>query len=318
MLRKGVLAAIAAAMGIAQFVSFAPAYASDSWVITRERSMRLKEARRPGEAYQTAVSYQGNGENMVDREFVAGWIALRNLNRPDIALAHFKSMTTYIPGMKSDRQNSAKAKAGYWLGRALEALNRTADSSVMYRASAAYSTTFYGQLSASEANVKITKDRVKNAHNFPVKDLYWHDSRARKELVLAVIREESRFKQNAESNKKARGMMQVLDGTAKSVGKSAGVAVDVSMMRTSADYNIAVGSRYLADLLQDYNGNAMLAVSAYNAGPKNVDSWIARFGDPRGGAVDPVDWVENIPFKETREYAQKVMGSYITYLALNQ
>jgi soluble lytic murein transglycosylase-like protein len=318
MLRKVFLAAITAVTLVAQIISSSPAFAGDNWVIIRERSMRLKEAKRGIEAYQNAVAYQGSGENMVDREFVAGWIALRDLNRADIALAHFKGMTTYISGVRPERQNVAKAKAGYWLGRALEAIDRSSDAMVMYRASAAYSTTFYGQLSASEAKVQITRDRVRNAQNFPMKQLYWHDPKAQKELVLAVIREESRFQQKAESNKKARGMMQVMDGTAKSVGKNAGINVDVSLMRQSADYNIAVGSRYLADLLAQYNGNAMLAVSAYNAGPNNVDAWIARFGDPRSGAVDPVDWAENIPFKETREYAQKVIGSYITYLALNQ
>lgn len=317
MLRKGILAAFAGLIFAAQFVA-SLAFADDSWVMTRERSMRLKEARRAAEAYQTAVSYQGVGENMVDREFVAGWIALRSLNRPDVALTHFKGMTRYIPGMKPELQNIAKAKAGYWLGQTLEAMNRNGDAQALYRAAAAYTTTLYGQLSSFEAKVKITKDRVKNPSKYPVKDLYWHDSRAKKELVLAVIREESNFRQNAESNKKARGMMQVMDGTATAVGRSAGVAVDISAMRYNADYNIAIGSRYLADLLKTYNGDAMLAVAAYNAGPKNVDSWMARFGDPRSGSIDPVDWAESIPFKETRDYAQKVMGSYITYLALNQ
>jgi soluble lytic murein transglycosylase len=62
----------------------------------------------------------------------------------------------------------------------------------------------------------------------------------------------------------------------------------------------------------------MLAAAAYNAGPLKVDEWLGRFGDPRGGKVDPVDWAESIPFRETRDYVQKVMSSYITYLSLNQ
>jgi soluble lytic murein transglycosylase-like protein len=318
MLRKGVFAVVTAIIISAQIFSASQAFAGDNWVITRERSMRLKEAHRAVEAYQTAISYQGGGENMVDREFVAGWIALSDLKRTDIALAHFKGMASYIPTVRPERQSMVKAKVGYWLGRTLETMGRSNDAATMYRAAAAYPTTYYGQLSAAEGNVQLTKDRVRNAKNFPVKQILWHDPKVQKELVLAVIREESRFQQNAESNKQARGMMQVLDGTAKSVGRNAGVNVDVSMMRQSADYNIAVGSRYLGDLLQKYNGNAVLAVSAYNAGPNNVDIWLTRFGDLRGGAVDPVEWVENIPFKETREYAQKVISSYITYLTLNQ
>lgn len=296
-----------------------PSYAADSWVISREKSMRLKEANRAVEAYQAAVSYQANDGNMVDREFVAGWIALRNLGRSDIALAHFKNMTTYIPKLKrSEEITAAKAKAGYWLGRTLEAQGRAADAKVMYRASMAYSTTYYGQLSASEADVSLDKSHMsRSKSSFPLKDIYWHDKRARKELVLAVMRTESRFDQTAESPKGAKGAMQVMDETARMVGRDAGVKIDLNMMRKNEAYNIAVGSRVLGDLMQQY-GNTVLAVSAYNAGPLRVEQWLKRFGDPRGGRTDPVDWVENIPFKETREYAQKVIGSYITYLAISE
>jgi soluble lytic murein transglycosylase-like protein len=295
----------------------ASAAKSGNWPGVRELSMRLKEGGRVVEAYQAAVSYQVNGGNMVDREFVAGWIALRNLNRADVALAHFKSMTTYIPLLREGERNVARAKAGYWLGRTLEAQGRHKDAKIVYRAAMAYSTTYYGQLSASAANVALDKAHVNQASgSFPMKELYWHDQRARKELVLAVIREESRFKQTATSGKGARGMMQVMDDTARSVGKQEGIKIDINQMKNNEAYNIAVGSRVLGDLMADYK-NTALALTAYNAGPLRTEDWLKRFGDPRGGKTDPVDWVENIPFKETREYVQKVMGSYITYLAMN-
>ncbi|TLX16994.1 lytic transglycosylase domain-containing protein [Rhizobium sp. MHM7A] len=288
-----------------------------NWPGTRELSMRMKEAGRVVEAYRAAVSYQANSGNMVDREFVAGWIALRNLNRPDVALAHFKSMTSYIPLLREGERNVARAKAGYWLGRTLEAQGRAKDAKIVYGAAMAYSTTYYGQLSASAANVSISKAHVNQASgSFPVKDLYWHDQRARKELVLAVIREESRFKQTATSGKGARGMMQVMDGTARLVGKQEGIKIDINQMKNNEAYNIAVGSRVLGDLMGEYK-NTALALTAYNAGPLRTEEWLKRFGDPRGGQTDPVDWVENIPFKETREYVQKVMGSYITYLTMS-
>jgi soluble lytic murein transglycosylase-like protein len=288
----------------------------ENWPGTREKSMRLKEAGRLVEAYQIAVSYQAKSGNMVDREFVAGWIALRNLNRPDVALAHFKSMTTYIPMLREWERNTARAKAGYWLGRTLEAQGRASDAKIVYKAAMAYSTTYYGQLSASAANISIDKDHVtQSSGSFPVKDLYWHDQRARKELVLAVIREESRFKQASTSGKGARGMMQVMDDTARLVGKQEGIKIDINQMKHNENYNIAVGSRILGDLMAEYK-NTALALTAYNAGPLRTEEWLKRFGDPRGGRTDPVDWVENIPFKETREYVQKVMGSYITYLAM--
>ena len=290
---------------------------SGNWVGIRELSMRLKEAGRIVEAYQAAVSYQANSPNMVDREFVAGWIALRNLNRPDVALAHFKSMTNYIPLLRDGERNLARAKAGYWLGRTLEAQGRQRDAKIVYSAAMAYSTTYYGQLSASAAKVSISKDHVSQATgSFPMKDLYWHDQRARKELVLAVIRQESRFRQNVTSSAGARGMMQVMDGTAKSVGKQEGINIDINQMKNNENYNIAVGSRVLGDLMAEYK-NTPLALTAYNAGPLRTEEWLKRFGDPRGGRADPVDWVENIPFKETREYVQSVMGNYVTYLTMS-
>lgn len=290
------------------------------WNSTRDRAMTLRERGHYAEAYKTAASFSGGkSEDIFDKEWVCGWISLQKLGRADLAVTHFTRAVSAIPGMRKDRQGVSKAKAGYWLGRALKAQGRTAEAQTMFKASMAYGTAFYGQLSASEMKTKLSKEQLASiATNYPVKDIYWHDNRAREELVLAVIREESRFKPQAESHKGAKGMMQVMDDTAKGVGRQAGVQVDIDLMRKNPDYNIAVGSRYLGDMLARYNGNAMLAAAAYNAGPLRVDEWLARFGDPRGGKADPVDWAESIPFRETREYVQKVMSSYITYLALNQ
>lgn len=311
---------ILAVFALAAAVCVALPAAAASWGGVRDKVMTLKERGQAVEAYKLAAFFSGgSGEDLFDREWVSGWIAIQSLKRPDIAVTNFTNAVSHIPRMKKALQGAAKAKAGYWLGRSLKSLGKTRESQAMFTASMAFGTTFYGQLSASEMKSKLSRSQLEAiAANYPKKDLYWHDSRARKELVLAVIREESRFKQEARSSVGARGMMQVMDGTAKSVGKGAGVNVDIGMMRTNADYNIAVGSRYLGDMLARYNGNAMLASAAYNAGPQRVDEWLQRFGDPRGGRSDPVDWAESIPFKETREYVQKVMSSYITYLSLNQ
>lgn len=307
------------AVTIAACAVSAPAYAA-GWGSTRDRIMTLKEKGQPIEAYKAASQFtSSSGNDMFDKEWVLGWIALQSLKKPEIALAHFTRAVSFIPSMRKDKQGVSKAKAGYWLGRTLKAMDKPAEAQSMFKASMAFGTAFYGQLSASEMKSRLSKSQLENlAGSYPKKDLYWHDNRARKELVLAVIREESRFKQEARSGVGAKGMMQVMDGTAVGVGKTAGVNVDINMMRKNADYNIAVGSRYLGDMLARYNGNAMLAAAAYNAGPLRVDEWLGRFGDPRGGRADPIDWAESIPFRETREYVQKVMSSYITYLSLNQ
>jgi Soluble lytic murein transglycosylase and related regulatory proteins (some contain LysM/invasin domains) len=312
--------ALAVALTIVTCSVPAPASAA-GWGTVRDRAMTLRERGRPEEAYKTLAAFanKGRSEDMFDKEWASGWIALQRLGRADLAVAHFTQAVSFIPNMRKDRQGVSKAKAGYWLGRALKAQGRSAEAASMFKASMAYGTTFYGQLSASEMKAKLSKEQLASiASTYPVKDIYWHDSRAREELVLAVIREESRFKPSAESHKGAKGMMQVMDGTATAIGRQAGVRVDIDLMKKNPDYNIAVGSRYLGDMLARYNGNAMLATAAYNAGPLRVDEWLVRFGDPRGGKTDPVDWAESIPFKETREYVQKVMSSYITYLSLNQ
>lgn len=303
----------------ALLLAFTSPAGAAGWENSRELAMRLKEAGRAVEAYKAAAGFQsGNAADMFDREFVCGWIALRNLNRPELALDHFRKMASRIDGLRKDRQGVSKSKAGYWIGRSLKAMGRQSDADRLFTASMAFSTTFYGQLSASELRQTVSRERLPKSMlaSYPVKSFYWHDHRVAKELVHAVIREESRFEQNANSNKSARGMMQVLDGTAKHVGRSVGVNVDVGMMRKSSDYNVAIGSRYLGDLLQQYQGNTMLALAGYNAGPQRADEWLGRFGDPRGGRVDAVDWAENIPFRETREYVQKVMGSLIVYKAI--
>ena len=309
----------AALLALLLFSMHSPAAHAAGWENTRELSMRLKEAGRYVEAYKAAANFTGgSAEDRLDREFVCGWIALRNLGRNDIALEHFKRMASHVSSLKSSAQGVAKAKTGYWLGRTLKASGRQADAERLFKTSMAFSTTFYGQLSAGELKTTIDKTRIPKSmiDSYPIKTFYWHDKRVPKQLVHAVIREESRFRQDANSNKAARGMMQVLDGTAKHVGKTAGVNIDISMMRKSADYNIAVGSRYLGDLIEEYSGNPMLALAGYNAGPQRAVEWVKRFGDPRGGQVDTIDWAENIPFRETREYVQKVMGSYMVYRAL--
>ncbi|NTF17456.1 lytic transglycosylase domain-containing protein [Agrobacterium rubi] len=312
-------AILAVALSVTITLASSPASAA-SWGSVRDRAMTLREQGRHTEAYKTAANFSGDrSEDLFDKEWSCGWIALQKLGRADLAVAHFTKAVSFIPGMKRDRQGVSKAKAGYWLGRALKTQGRTAEAQSMFKASMAYGTSFYGQLSASEMKAKLSKEQLASiATTYPVKDIYWHDNRARQELVLAVIREESRFKPQAESNKGAKGMMQVMDETARGIGRQAGVQVDVGLMSKNPDYNIAVGSRYLGDMLARYNGNAMLAAAAYNAGPLRVDEWLGRFGDPRGGKTDPVDWAESIPFRETREYVQKVMSSYITYLSLNQ
>ncbi|WDR02981.1 lytic transglycosylase domain-containing protein [Devosia algicola] len=131
--------------------------------------------------------------------------------------------------------------------------------------------------------------------------------------VYAVTRQESRFQIDAVSRSGARGLMQLMPGTAKDTAKAAGVDYSQAKLTSDARYNALLGSTYLGAQLTRYDGSLVLAAAAYNAGPGNANKWIRAFGDPRLDNVDPVIWVELIPFQETRKYVQRVLGNYLVY-----
>lgn len=133
--------------------------------------------------------------------------------------------------------------------------------------------------------------------------------------VYAVTRQESLFQLDAISHAGARGLMQLMPGTARDVARKVGVDYSSGRLTRDAAYNVLLGSTYLADQLERYDGSLLLAAAAYNAGPGNANKWIAAFGDPRAANVDPVVWVELIPFQETRKYVQRVLGNYLVYRA---
>jgi len=136
---------------------------------------------------------------------------------------------------------------------------------------------------------------------------------ADKAAVYAVARQESLFQLDAVSHAGARGLMQLMPGTARDVARKVGVDYSSGRLTSDAAYNVLLGSTYLSDQLDRYEGSLLLAAAAYNAGPGNANKWIAAFGDPRASNVDPVVWVELIPFQETRKYVQRVLGNYLVY-----
>ena len=133
------------------------------------------------------------------------------------------------------------------------------------------------------------------------------------ELVLAVIRQESEFDQNADSNVGAKGMMQLMTYTAKLVAKQAKLSYSKRRLKTDPKYNIKLGSYYLTSLLENYEGSYPFALAAYNAGPKRVKYWKKINGNPQKGKINYVDWIELIKFKETRNYVQRVLENVNVY-----
>ena len=134
-------------------------------------------------------------------------------------------------------------------------------------------------------------------------------------LVLAIARRESEFDTDVVSPAGALGLMQLMPGTAEAVAGAAALPWEAGRLTADWQYNAALGSLYLAELMALYDGALPLVAAAYNAGPSRVDAWLTEIGDPRSGTVDPVDWVEAIPFAETRNYVMRVMESLHVYRA---
>jgi len=132
-------------------------------------------------------------------------------------------------------------------------------------------------------------------------------------LVLAVIRQESAFYINAKSHVGARGLMQVMPATAKHVAKDNRLPYDRKRLSSDATYNLIIGQVYLSSMVEKFDGSYPMALAAYNAGPHRVSRWMKAFGDPRTQAVDLIDWIEMIPYTETRNYVQRVLENLSVY-----
>ena len=107
--------------------------------------------------------------------------------------------------------------------------------------------------------------------------------------------------------------MQLLPGTARDVAGRVGVPFIQDKLTRDPAYNVQLGSQYLAEMLQQFGGSYELALAGYNAGPNRVARWLETIGDPRAGKIDMVDWIEMIPFRETRNYVQRIMEGVAVY-----
>jgi soluble lytic murein transglycosylase len=132
-------------------------------------------------------------------------------------------------------------------------------------------------------------------------------------VVYSVVRTESAFDQRDVSPAKAVGLMQVTPEAGRDTAKRFGVRYDWTRLVSDPVYNTQMGAAELAALLREYRGSYLMAFAAYNAGRGRVDKWVAQYGDPRDPTVDAVDWVERIPFAETRNYVQRVMENLQIY-----
>ena len=132
-----------------------------------------------------------------------------------------------------------------------------------------------------------------------------------------IIRQESSFERSAVSSANARGLMQLIPGTAQIEARRLGVPYNTARLTEDPDYNVLLGTAHLARLMDNYGGNLVLVAVAYNAGPGRVPQWIRANGDPRMPGTDVVEWIESIPFSETRNYVQRVVENAMVYDLMN-
>ena len=133
-------------------------------------------------------------------------------------------------------------------------------------------------------------------------------------FVLAITRQESQFDPRVRSSADARGMMQLLPGTGRDTARRIGLGWDEGML-WDAEYNMRLGSAYLGQVADRFSGSYIMAAAGYNAGPSRPGQWTAFCGDPRGSGTDPLDFIECIPFSETRNYVMRVMENMTVYRA---
>ncbi len=133
------------------------------------------------------------------------------------------------------------------------------------------------------------------------------------EIILGLSRQESEFNPRAFSRAGARGVMQLIPSTAQITARKEGLPYSRSALLDDPVYNMTIGSAHLSHLIDRFDGSLVMTLAGYNAGAARVDQWVLQYGDPRSDAVDPLDWVELIPFSETRNYVQRVLENIQVY-----
>lgn len=327
--------------------------------------------------------------NYSDLEWIAGYTALR-MGDAARAAEHFSHFREAVESPIS------MGRAGYWLGRAQEALGNPEAAARAYAVGARYQSSFYGQLAAERGGLPtdpgflgqedfgdwrqaafvdtsvfraalrlleadeialaerfwthlteslsrqeagqlagmvmdlnqphialmIAKRAATDGHEimrayYPISaDLLAYDLPVSDRLVHSIARRESEFDPSVVSHAGALGLMQVMPRTGREMARRLGVPFSEARMHDDPEFNATLGAEYLALLIEEFGPNPILIAAAYNAGPSRAERWMEAFGDPRDPGVDVVDWIEAIPFRETRNYVMRVTESMRIYDAL--
>lgn len=354
----------------------------------RYRELQTRVAIDAGE-YKTAQKllkgYETlEGTDLANGLWLDGWVHLEFLRESQKALNIFSKMYDTV------KYPVSRARAAYWAAKAAGERGDSGSARSWHEKAAAYPTTFYGQLAATQLNKntslnlpsdisssssgrdstlqkaialaiqyddynlasRLISHAVENADsddkaisaaligqsmNVPFLSVRGakkalqrnivmlnagyptpqtpYDIPIERALALAIARQESEYDPNARSPANALGLMQLLPSTAKETAGKIGLPYSRAML-LSPDYNFTVGSHYLARLISAYDGSYVMAIAAYNAGPGNVSKWSRQFGTPGNAVESAINWIEKIPFSETRNYVQRVLENLQIYRKL--
>ncbi len=177
------------------------------------------------------------------------------------------------------------------------------------------------ELNYTNYSVRVAKKAMQHNialvdHSYPILEVPEYTGRGiapDPALVFGLSRQESEFNPRAVSSADARGLMQLLPSTANITARKHKLAYEKAWLLDEPTYNTLLGMAHLSVLLERIDGSYIMTIAAYNAGARRVDQWVRDYGDPRDPKIDPIDWVESIPFKETRNYVQRVLENTQVY-----
>ena len=362
----------------------------DRWASWRRVLARWSmRAGKTEQAYRLATEHHlPPGRDREDLDWIAGYVALTQMNDPGRALQHFRAFRAEVDTPIS------LGRAGYWEGRALEALGDRPAALAAYAFGGEFQTSFYGQLAAQKAGlamdpaltgrdsfpdfrqatfwsssvmeaarlcqaagemyltkrftlhltesldrtgigqltdwagsvgephlqVVIAKQAVRQGHTlvgpyFPIPDIGRGNPGVPREWELAITRRESEFNPEVVSPAGARGLMQLMPGTARDMARRLELSYSSGKLTSDPSYNVRLGSEYLAVLFEMFGANPVLISAGYNAGPGRSRRWSEERGHPGDPQVDVIDWIEHIPFDETQNYVMRVAESLAIYRA---
>ncbi len=361
----------------------------DWWTERHIMIRRLLEEQKFKQAYDLADNHiQDSGFAFAQAEWLAGWLALRFIDRPEKSYERFTSLYQKV------KTPVSKARASYWAGRAMQDIGNKDLAQDWFEKSSEFNTTYYGQLAAITLNkgggrlkdslpslsssdkktfeknelmqaagifhdldlsslsqdfisAFLTQQGTPGAYRYAAETLAdkgdYHGAlkvskRASKQelfltkqsyptitkqlkdinfvewaLIHALIRQESMFNPKANSHAGAKGLMQLMPATAREVAKKNNMKYSSAWLTQKPQYNMFLGSSYIDELLNRFDGDYVLSIASYNAGPGRVNSWLRVFGDPRDENIDVIDWIELIPVYETRNYVQRVVEGTFVY-----